>query len=120
MDAAATDDLRRAVAHQPIHRQRVARGRGIYKGGRQVGRGGARTRQRARAAAHQPIHRQRVARGGGIYKGGRQVGRATTTTWPPVFKKLIAPATISPPYFAEGTSLEFTLSCLRSGFRLRS
>jgi len=45
-----------------------------------------------------------------VYKGGRQVGRATTTTWSPVLKKLIALATISAPYFAEGTSLEFEMT----------
>jgi glycine cleavage system T protein (aminomethyltransferase) len=41
-----------------------------------------------------------------VYKGGRQVGRATTTTWSPVLKKLIALATVSAPHFAEGTALE--------------
>jgi aminomethyltransferase len=45
-----------------------------------------------------------------VYKGGSQVGRATTTTWSPVLKKLIALATISAPYFAEGTSLEFEVT----------
>ena len=45
-----------------------------------------------------------------VYKGGHQVGRATTTTWSPVLKKLIALATISAPYFAEGTSLEFEMT----------
>jgi len=45
-----------------------------------------------------------------VYKGGRQVGRATTTTWSPVLKKLIALATIAAPYFAEGTSLEFEVT----------
>ena len=45
-----------------------------------------------------------------VYKGGRQVGRATTTTWSPVLKKLIALATISTTYFAEGTSLEFEIT----------
>jgi aminomethyltransferase len=42
-----------------------------------------------------------------VYKDGRQVGRATTTTWSPVLKKLIALATVSAPHFAEGTMLEF-------------
>ena len=41
-----------------------------------------------------------------VYKGGRQVGRATTTTWSPVLKKLIALATIDAPHFAEGTPVE--------------
>ena len=41
-----------------------------------------------------------------VYRGGRQVGRATTTTWSPVLKKLIALATIDAPHFVEGTALE--------------
>ncbi len=45
-----------------------------------------------------------------VYKDGQQVGRATTTTWSPVLKKLIALATVSAPYFAEGTTLEFEVT----------
>jgi aminomethyltransferase len=45
-----------------------------------------------------------------VYRGSRQVGRATTTTWSPVLKKLIALATISAPQFAEGTALEFEVT----------
>jgi aminomethyltransferase len=45
-----------------------------------------------------------------IYKDGQQVGRATTTTWSPVLKKLIALATVSAPHFAEGTTLEFEVT----------
>src|SRR6185436_12035007 len=45
-----------------------------------------------------------------VYKNGRQIGRATTTTWSPVLKKLIALATIAAPYFAGGTSLEFEVT----------
>jgi aminomethyltransferase len=41
-----------------------------------------------------------------VYRGDRQVGRATTTTWSPVLKKLIALATVTAPHFAEGTMLE--------------
>jgi aminomethyltransferase len=41
-----------------------------------------------------------------VYRGGRQVGRATTTTWSPVLKKLIALATVAAPHTAEGTALE--------------
>jgi aminomethyltransferase len=41
-----------------------------------------------------------------VYKSGGQVGRATTTTWSPVLKKLIAIATVGAPHFAEGTALE--------------
>jgi aminomethyltransferase len=45
-----------------------------------------------------------------VYRKGRQVGRATTTTWSPVLKKLIALATVSAPHFAEGTTLEFEVT----------
>jgi aminomethyltransferase len=45
-----------------------------------------------------------------LYRGGRQVGKATTTTWSPVLKKLIALATVSAPYFVEGTALEFEMT----------
>jgi aminomethyltransferase len=45
-----------------------------------------------------------------VYRNGRQVGRATTTTWSPVLKKLIALATLSAPNTAEGTSLEFEVT----------
>jgi aminomethyltransferase len=41
-----------------------------------------------------------------VYRNGRQVGRATTTTWSPVLKQLIALATIAAPHAAEGTALE--------------
>src|SRR5206468_702077 len=45
-----------------------------------------------------------------VYKGGRQIGRATTTTWSPVLKKLIALATVSAPYAVEGTTLDFEVT----------
>jgi aminomethyltransferase len=45
-----------------------------------------------------------------VYKNGRHVGRATTTTWSPVLKKLIALATIATPHVAEGTVLEFEIT----------
>jgi glycine cleavage system T protein (aminomethyltransferase) len=41
-----------------------------------------------------------------VYRNGRQVGRATTTTWSPVLKQLIALATIAAPHAAEGAALE--------------
>ncbi len=37
-----------------------------------------------------------------VYRSGRQVGKATSTTWSPVLKKMIALATIDRPYFARG------------------
>jgi len=45
-----------------------------------------------------------------VFRGGRQVGKATTTTWSPVLKKLIALATIAAPHFAEGTEVEFEVT----------
>jgi len=45
-----------------------------------------------------------------VYRNGRQVGRATTTTWSPVLKKLIALATISAPHHADGTTLEMEMT----------
>jgi aminomethyltransferase len=45
-----------------------------------------------------------------VYKDGQQAGRATTTTWSPVLKKLIALATVSAPHFADGTTLEFEVT----------
>jgi len=45
-----------------------------------------------------------------VYLNGRQVGRATTTTWSPVLKKLIALATVDAPHVAEGTPLEFEVT----------
>jgi aminomethyltransferase len=45
-----------------------------------------------------------------IYRSGRQVGRATTTTWSPTLKKMIALATVDRPHFAEGTVLEIEVT----------
>jgi aminomethyltransferase len=45
-----------------------------------------------------------------VYSGGRHVGRATTTTWSPVLKKLIAIATIAARHDAEGAVLEFEIT----------
>jgi len=41
-----------------------------------------------------------------VYRGAHQVGRATTTTWSPVLKKMIALATVAAPHTAPGTELE--------------
>ena len=50
-----------------------------------------------------------------VYRNGRQVGRATTTTWSPVLKQLIALATVTAPHHAPGTRLEieFTVEAVR-------
>jgi aminomethyltransferase len=45
-----------------------------------------------------------------VYRSGRQVGRATTTTWSPVLKKLIALATLDAPHVAAGTAVEFEVT----------
>jgi aminomethyltransferase len=45
-----------------------------------------------------------------VYRNGRQVGRATTTTWSPVLKKLIALATLDAPHVAPGTAVEFEVT----------
>ncbi len=41
-----------------------------------------------------------------VYKGRRQIGRATTTTWSPTLKALIALATLESPHVAVGTLVE--------------
>ena len=38
-----------------------------------------------------------------VYKAAKQVGKATTTTWSPVLKRMIALATVDRPHYAEGT-----------------
>jgi len=50
-----------------------------------------------------------------VYSGSRQVGKATTTTWSPVLKKMIALATVDRPHFAEGSKLqvEVTVEAVR-------
>jgi aminomethyltransferase len=50
-----------------------------------------------------------------LYRSGRQVGKATSTTWSPVLKKMIALATIDRPDYAAGTELqvEVTVEAVR-------
>jgi aminomethyltransferase len=45
-----------------------------------------------------------------VYGAGRQVGKATTTTWSPVLKKMIALATIDRPHFREGAVLQIEMT----------
>jgi aminomethyltransferase len=45
-----------------------------------------------------------------LYRGGRQVGKATTTTWSPVLKKLIALGTVDRPHYTDGTSLQIEMT----------
>jgi len=45
-----------------------------------------------------------------VYKDGRQVGKATSTTWSPVLKKMIALATLDRPHYTEGTRLDIEVT----------
>jgi aminomethyltransferase len=45
-----------------------------------------------------------------VYRNGRQVGRATSTTWSPVLKRMLALATIDRPHYAEGTQLQMEVT----------
>jgi aminomethyltransferase len=45
-----------------------------------------------------------------VYARGRQIGRATSTTWSPTLKKLIALATIDSPYHVPGTAVDFEVT----------
>jgi aminomethyltransferase len=45
-----------------------------------------------------------------VYGGRRQVGRATTTTWSPTLKRMIALATVERPHYAEGTQLQLEVT----------
>ena len=50
-----------------------------------------------------------------LYRAGKQVGKATTTTWSPVLKKMIALGTVERPHYANGSKLqmEFTVESIR-------
>ena len=50
-----------------------------------------------------------------VYRGGKQVGKATTTTWSPILKKMIALASIETAYAQPGTKLqmEITIEAVR-------
>jgi aminomethyltransferase len=45
-----------------------------------------------------------------VYRSGRQVGKATSTTWSPTLKRMIALATVDRPYYAVGTELQFEMT----------
>ena len=45
-----------------------------------------------------------------VYQSNRQVGKATTTTWSPVLKKMIALATVDRPHYAVGTRLQMEVT----------
>jgi aminomethyltransferase len=50
-----------------------------------------------------------------VYSGGKQVGKATTTTWSPLLKKMIALASIEIGHSKPGTKLqmEITIEAVR-------
>src|SRR5205807_6581791 len=50
-----------------------------------------------------------------VYRGGRQVGKATSTTWSPTLKKMIALASVSSDSSDPGTtlSMEMTIEAVR-------
>src|SRR5438128_12242461 len=45
-----------------------------------------------------------------IYRGGRQVGKATSTTWSPTLKKMIALACVGRPHSTLGTTLHIEMT----------
>ena len=63
--------------------------------------------------AHPPIIASREAVP--VYKGGGQIGKATSMTWSPALKKLIALATIERDFTAAGTRVrvEYTIEAVR-------
>jgi aminomethyltransferase len=55
-----------------------------------------------------------------VYRNGRQVGKATSTTWSPVLKRMIALATIDKPHYADGTELQFEMTVEAVRHRVRA
>ena len=55
-----------------------------------------------------------------VYHHGRQVGKATSTTWSPVLKRMIALATVDRPHYAEGTELQFEMTVEAVRHRVRA
>ena len=55
-----------------------------------------------------------------VYRNGRQVGKATSTTWSPVLKRMIALASVERPHFAEGTELQFEMTVEAVRHRVRA
>jgi aminomethyltransferase len=45
-----------------------------------------------------------------VYREGRQIGKATSTTWSPVLKRMIALAALDRPHFTEGTVVQFEVT----------
>jgi glycine cleavage system T protein (aminomethyltransferase) len=45
-----------------------------------------------------------------VYRDGRQIGKATSTTWSPVLKRMVALAALDRPHYAEGTVVQFEIT----------
>jgi aminomethyltransferase len=45
-----------------------------------------------------------------VYRDGRQIGKATSTTWSPVLKRMIALAALDRPHFADATIVQFEIT----------
>ena len=56
-----------------------------------------------------------------VYSGGKQVGKATSTTWSPLLKKMIALASVDTAYSKLGTRLkmEITIEAVRYTVRAK-
>ena len=55
-----------------------------------------------------------------VYRGGLQVGKATSTTWSPTLKKMIALASLSRAQAAAGTELHMELTVEAVRHRVRA
>ncbi|HEY6230892.1 MAG TPA: aminomethyltransferase family protein [Pyrinomonadaceae bacterium] len=55
-----------------------------------------------------------------VFKDGVQVGKATSSTWSPVLKKMIALATLKQPYARLGSQLEFEITVEAKRHRVRA
>jgi aminomethyltransferase len=45
-----------------------------------------------------------------VYRDGRQIGKATSTTWSPVLKRMVALAALERPHYVEGTVVQFEMT----------
>jgi aminomethyltransferase len=45
-----------------------------------------------------------------VYRNGRQIGKATSTTWSPVLKRMIALACVDRPHYGDGTGVQFEMT----------
>ncbi len=45
-----------------------------------------------------------------VFRSGRQVGKATSTTWSPVLKRMIALASVDRPHYEQGTQLQIEMT----------